>query len=97
MAASLDANPSEPVSEPSAWSARLLRSPSQRNVGWLIELNTGGECREVNAPRASGEKARRSALQSLAKWQLAHAVLPSAEARVSQKSSRPSSAWGDDA
>src|SRR5260221_2036597 len=95
MPASLDEKPIEPVSELSAWSAPLLRSPSQRSIGWLIELNTVGECRDVRAPRASGEKRRRSAPQSRAGWQLAHAVLSSAEARVSQKNARPRSACGD--
>src|SRR5258707_12166156 len=94
MPASLDAKPIEPVSELSAWSAPLLRSPSQRSIGWLIELNTVGECRDVRAPRASGEKRRRAAPQSRAGGQLAHAVLSSAEARGSPKSARPSSAPG---
>src|SRR3989442_497511 len=96
MPMSFEAKPIEPVSEPSAWSAPLLRSPSQRSIGWLMELKMVGECREVSAPRASGENWRRSAPQSRAGWQLAHAVLPSAETGVSQKSARPSSARGED-
>src|SRR3954464_6712913 len=108
MPASFEAKPSDPVSEPSAWSAPLFRSPSQRSVGWSIELNIVGEWRDVSAPRAagekrpgsgppraSGEKRRRSAPQSRAGWQLAQAVLPSSDARSSQKSSRPSCAWRD--
>src|SRR5207247_9790787 len=84
--ASFEAKPIEPVIELSAWSAPFLRSPSQRSIGWLTELKMVGECREVSAPRASGEKRRRSAPQSRAGWQLAHAVFPSAESRVSQQS-----------
>ena len=60
-------------------------------------LKTGGEWREVSSPRASVENGRRSALQSRAKWQLEHAVLPSADTRVSQKSARPSSACAEGA
>src|SRR5262245_18103904 len=61
-----------------------------------MELKTVGECRDVSASRASGENCRRSAPQWREKWQLAHTVLQSAEARVSQKSARPSYACGVD-
>jgi hypothetical protein len=95
MAAFLEAKPIEPVIELSAWSAPFFRSPSQRSIGWLIELKIVGECREVSAPRASGEKRRLSAPQSRAKWQLPQAVLPSVDSLGSQKMARPSSACAD--
>src|SRR5262245_8554114 len=60
-----------------------------------MALNIVGECREVGALRASIEKRRRSAPQSRARWQLAQAVFPSAERRVSQNSARPSSTSAD--
>src|SRR6185437_1800979 len=57
-------------------------------------LKIVGECREVGSARASMEAGRGSAPQLEGRWQLAHAVLPSAETRVSQKSARPRRAWG---
>jgi hypothetical protein len=84
----------DPVIEPSAWSAPVLRSESQRRPGRVIELKIVGELRDVRSPRASTEARRRSAPKSAAGWQLAQAVLPSSDTRVSQKRERPSSTSG---
>jgi hypothetical protein len=84
----------EPVIEPSACSAPVLRSESQRRPGRGIALKMVGELREVTSPRASTDPRRRSAPKSSAGWQLAQAVLPSSDTRVSQKRARPSAASG---
>src|SRR5262249_60062042 len=82
-------NPSEPVIEPCAWSAPVLRSASQRRPGRGMALKIVGELRDVSSPRASGEKRRRSAPKSSAGWRLAPAGLPSNGMRFAPEGGRP--------
>jgi hypothetical protein len=79
----------DPVRDPSACSASVFRSPSQRRLGWPSELKIVGDWRGVGLPAASIDAGSGSAPQCEDGWQEAHATFPFSETAVSQNRARP--------